>query len=61
MIMYAKFQWMSIKLHFKILMRLLQDNMLILKSTNWALETTYSFLALSKFLIKLLNLTHFKC
>jgi hypothetical protein len=34
MIMYAKFQWMSIKLHFKILMRLLQDNMLILKSTN---------------------------
>jgi hypothetical protein len=32
-----------------------------LKSTSLALETTYSLLALSKFLIKLLNLTLFKC
>jgi hypothetical protein len=50
----------SIKLHFKILMSLLQDAMLSLKSTNWALETISSLIALSKFLIKFFILTLFR-
>jgi hypothetical protein len=46
----------SVKLHIKILMCLLWDIMLTLKSTNWVLDTRGSLLALSKFLVKFLHI-----